>query len=147
MKKLATFNENHQVYSDEEISKQIKESMKKLTKQKGPEDKKYLVLMYLPSDKPYGEDDKVFEIFKGRTKTYETLKDLIIECNLDVHESIVIVETVTLEQALSDNNPDNRMTVYKFMRHMKDSGYFNDSFDIEDYNIDIYDDNSNEEYV
>jgi len=103
MKKLATFNENHQVYSDEEISKQIRESMKELTKQKGPEDKKYLVLMYLPSDKSYGEDDKVFEIFKGRTKTYETLKDLIIECNLDVHESIVIVETVTLEQALSKN--------------------------------------------
>lgn len=91
------------------------------TKEKGPEDRKYL-LLYYASDEKGEEDIKSFEFLTGRTKTYEFIKNIIE--NIDIYKSKVIVETVTLNEMV---------TVYEFMKHI--SSLIEDtSFDIEDYN-------------
>ena len=62
----------------------------------------------------------------GRTNARNFIKDRIEY--MDIHDSIVVAGTVTLIQALEAN-----MTVYEFMKQI--NKFFDDSFDIEDYNI------------
>ena len=89
--------------------------------EKGPEEREYLLLYYATDER--GEDIKSFEFLTGRTETYEFIKNIIE--SLDIHESKVIVETVTLKEMIS---------VYEFMKHI--SMLLEDtSFDIEDFNI------------
>ena len=88
-----------------------------------PEKKKYLVLYY-GSDGH--EEEKGWEIITGRTEAYNFIKNRAEI--LDIHNSIVVAGTVTLLEAL-----ESGMNVYEFMKHMRQ--YFNDGFDIEDYNI------------
>jgi hypothetical protein len=87
-------------------------------KPKDPEKKKYLVLYYVTDG---DEEIKSFEEVTGRTATYEFIKNMVHA--MDIHTSKVLVETVTLEEAIS---------VYEFMVHI--SQFFNDGFDIEEYN-------------
>lgn len=82
-----------------------------------PEDRTYLVLYYAEID---GKDEKSFEIIEGRTKTYDFIKS--IAEYLDMIESKVLVNNVTLEDALS---------IYEFMKIMET--HYNDGFDIMDY--------------
>jgi len=87
---------------------------------KDPEEKMYLVL-YIGKDED-GKDIKSYEDLQGRTATYNFIKGMIDY--IDIYESRVLVETVTLGDALN---------VYEFMKQV--SKYINDpSFDIEDYN-------------
>ncbi len=99
---------------------------------KDPEEKMYLVL-YIGKDED-GKDIKSYEDLQGRTATYNFIKGMIDY--IDIYESRVLVETVTLVDALN---------VYEFMKQV--SKYINDtSFDIEDYNYgdsSIEDENSN----
>ena len=86
---------------------------------KDPEERQYLLLYIASDDK--GEDIKSFEFITGRTATYKFIKGIIE--SLDIHESKVLVETVTLKEIVS---------VYDFMKHI--SSLLEDNFDIEDYN-------------
>lgn len=86
---------------------------------KDPEKRIYVILYYAHED---GDDVKSFEVIIGRTNTREFIKNMI-EC-LDIHESKVLVETVPYEDAKS---------VYEFIKLME--SFYNDGFDIEDYNI------------
>ena len=87
---------------------------------KTPEEKEYLLLLtYIADDDIEGTE---FRIFIGRTEARKYIIDVIPD--LDIFESYVLVEGVVLE---------NRVTVYEFMKHMEN--YFDDGFDIEDYNI------------
>lgn len=140
---LATFLKTETTKTDGERLNIIKEGLDYLDKgKKGPEDKIYLVLYVDPNTND--EDCKYFEFYKGRTRTYESIK-LEIENGIDIHDSLVIVESITLAQALSEDKPKSKMSIYNFMKHMKESGYFDDSFDIEDYNVGYYDED--EEYI
>ena len=145
---LATFSKKEvkQTGNNERVNI-IKEGLEYLDKgKKGPEDKTYLVLYV---DQHTNEEDyKYFEFYKGRTRTYESIK-LEIEAGIDIHDSLVIVETITLAQALSEDKPKSRMSVYNFMKHMQESGYFDDTFDIEDYNNGYYEEDgqNDEEYI
>lgn len=83
-----------------------------------PEEKEYLLLY---TGEYEGEEIKSYEFIKGRTNIYEFIKNMI-EC-IDIHESLVLSESVKISDAIS---------VYKFMKTFEE--YFKDSFDIEDYN-------------
>lgn len=93
----------------------IKAEEKKIS----PEDKVYIVLYYADID---DEEVKSFEVLKGRTATYNFIKN-IIEYT-DIHESKVVIDDVPYDESLS---------IYEFMIVMKN--YFHDAFDIEDYNV------------
>ena len=88
---------------------------------KDPELKEYLVLLIgVGGDEEYYKD---YQFIKGRTATYEYIKTLIED--IDIDESYVLVEGVSLE---------DRVTVYEFMRHMHMHFFQDDAFDIEKYN-------------
>lgn len=84
-----------------------------------PEKREYLILYYSEIE---NEEVKSFEIITGRKEAYEFVKS-IVEF-VDIHESKVLVSNGTLE---------NAKTVYEYMKLME--VYFEDSFDIEDYNM------------
>lgn len=84
--------------------------------------REYLILYYATIDK--GEEEKSFEIVTGREAAYEFIKTMV-EC-IDIHKSKVLVDTVSYNKAA---------TVYEFMKYIGDKNFFNDTFDIEDYNI------------
>lgn len=87
-----------------------------------PNKKKYLILYYMSNEE---DEEKSWEITTGREETYKFIKDRIEY--MDIHNSIVVSGTVTLNDAIEQD-----MTVYQFMKLMMN--YFDDSFDIEDYN-------------
>ena len=88
---------------------------------KDPELKEYLVLFVgVGGDEEHFKD---YQFVKGRTATYDLIKTLIDD--IDIDESYVLVEGVSLE---------DRVTVYEFMRHMKMHFFQDDTFNIEDYN-------------
>lgn len=93
-----------------------------IDKKKDPEKRLYVVLYYSYED---GEEVKSFEILTGRTNAREFIKNMID--SIDIHESKILVETVAYEDAL---------TVYQFIKEME--VYYQDGFDIEDYNIGDY---------
>lgn len=88
---------------------------------KDPERKEYLVLLIGIGNNE--EHYKDYQFIEGRTATYEHIKNLIDD--IDIHESYVLVEGVSLE---------DRVTVYEFMRHMSMHFFKDDNFNIEDYN-------------
>ena len=92
-------------------------------KEKHYEAKEYLVCIV---DKDFSA--KEWEIFEGRTATYEWLKNEIE--NIDLEESFVLVEGLDLSK---------RKSVYKFMRYVGDLK--EDNFDIDDYISSDKDDN------
>jgi hypothetical protein len=94
--------------------------------EKSPEERQYL-LLYVASAEDGEEDIKSFEFIKGRTRVYDFIKGVID--SIDIHESKVLVEGVTLEGMIS---------VYEFMKHI--SILLEDNFDIEDYNYGDIDD-------
>lgn len=87
---------------------------------KDPEERIYVVL-YIANDEK-GEEIKSWEEIEGRTNTYKFIKGMID--NINIYESRVLVETVSLADSLN---------VYEFMKitskHITDT-----TFDIEDYN-------------
>ena len=99
-----------------------REVMVKVQKEeKSPEEKEYILLLVDIED----EEATMFVIRTGRREAYEYIK-MDIE-SMDIHKSTVLVEGIPIE---------NRISVYKFMKHIQDKGFFEgDSFDIEDYNI------------
>ena len=103
-------------------------------KKKGPEEKEYILLLLSENGDAPGP---WWEICTGRTAAYEYLKQYIEL--IEIHDSFVLVEGIPSER---------RITVYQFLRHIQDKGFYNDSFDIEDYNTgdngeDDFEDNSN----
>lgn len=102
---------------------------------KSSEEKMYLVYYYADDpDSNSLEKIKSFEELKGRTAVYEFIKGMIDY--IDIHESKVLVETLTLDKAI---------TVYEFMVGVSQF-YPDDTFDIEDYNIgDVGEDEFEEE--
>lgn len=102
---------------------------------KNPEERLYLIYYYADDpDNNRGEKIKSFEEIKGRTKIYEFIKNMIEY--IDIHESKVLVETLTLNDAVS---------VYDFMKVISQY-YESDTFDIEDYNFgDVGEDQIGEE--
>lgn len=95
----------------------------KMNVEESPEERDYLLLLYVADDK--GEtDDQRFEIIRGRDATYQYIKDMID--GIDINTSKVMVTDVTLKEAL---------TVYQFMTLMKNKYYTNDTFDIDEYNV------------
>ena len=88
---------------------------------KDPEKKEYLLLWVGLDNDEDGIRD--FEFIIGRTATYERIKSLIQD--IDIDNSYVLVEGVALE---------DRISVYAFMKHMHLHFYQDDLFDIEAYN-------------
>ena len=89
--------------------------------EKSPEEKEYILLLVDIED----EEATMFVIRTGRREAYEYIK-MDIE-SMDIHKSTVLVEGIPIE---------NRISVYKFMKHIQDKGFFEgETFDIEDYNI------------
>lgn len=85
-----------------------------------PEHREYTLLYYADEE---GEEIKSFEEITGRTALRKFIIGIVEY--MDIHKSKVLVEGNLVEDALS---------VYKFMKLMSDRGYYEDSFDIEDYN-------------
>jgi len=81
---------------------------------KSKEEKDYLVCITMLD----GEQE--WCILKGRLNTYEYIKD--VAGDIDLEESFVLVERLTLEE---------RVSVYKFMKYAQDD--YNDGFDIDEY--------------
>ena len=88
---------------------------------KDPELKEYLILLVGLRGKE--EEFKDYQFIIGRKATYETIKTFIED--IDIDESYVLVEGVALE---------DRISVYKFMKHMHMHFFQDDLFDIEKYN-------------
>ena len=82
---------------------------------KNPENKIYLICIAGKD----GENDS-WELVQGRTEAYETIKNDIDF--IDLEHSFILVESAKLE---------NRLSIVAFMRHVE--GYYQDSFDIDDY--------------
>ena len=101
-----------------------------IEEKKGPEDKIYLLLYCFISE---AGESRTFEFIKGRTETRNRIIADLEVGDVDIHKSRVLVEGAPLEDSI---------TLYSFMKHIET--YFEDSFDIEDYNTgDIEDANEN----
>lgn len=88
--------------------------------EKNHEEKEYIVFFIMVDD--YGDyEQRLWEIKVGRTSTYEFVKSIIED--IDIHNSKVLVEDMTLQDAGS---------VYEFCKYMQN--FYNDGFDVEDYN-------------
>jgi hypothetical protein len=83
---------------------------------KTPEDKEYLIC-FVGTD----SDNTWWEIIKGRSEVYDTIKT--VADYIDLEESFVLVESCTLLQ---------RKSVYSFMKYAKQF-YQEDSFDIDEH--------------
>ena len=100
---------------------------------KGPLTKQYLILAVFTASDENRDIDKSFEFVTGRPAAWEMIKSMIEY--LDIHESLVLVEGVKLE---------NAKTVYEFMKYAE-VFFPDDSFDIEDYNYGDVDEQDLEE--
>jgi DNA-binding protein len=101
------------------LIKKYDDEGKEIKQRIDPEDKQYLVLMFLKEN----EETKTFEIITGRKSVYDYIRENID--NIDILKSLILVnaEGVTLNDAI---------TVYAFMKHMEQ--FFQDeNFSIEDY--------------
>jgi len=98
---------------DEELKKAEKEFDKKVNK-------KYILLLISNED----EDDKTWKEFLGRDSLVEYIKQIVED--VDIKHSLVLTENVSIKDAIN---------IYEFMKYMYETkGYYNDGFDIEDYN-------------
>ena len=100
---------------------------------KGPLTKRYLILAVFTATDENRDIDKSFDFVTGRPAAWELIKSMIEY--LDIHESLVLVEGVKLEDAKS---------VYEFMSYAK-VFFPEDNFDIEDYNYGDVDEDDVEE--
>lgn len=82
-----------------------------------PENRTYLVCIAYSIS---GESE--WELLKGRTKVYDYIKTLMETTEIDIYESFVLVESLTLK---------DRKSIYAFMSYVKK--FYDDGFDIEDY--------------
>lgn len=114
---------------------------------KSYEEKTYIIL-YKICGSSVDDCDGLFDIEIGRTNTYETIKShLISGMDIDIHSSKIITET-----KLKDKNNDDKyflipfdecISIYAFFNSV--SSYYDDEFDIEDYNNLKTDNDSDEE--
>ena len=82
-----------------------------------PEVKMYLVCIAYPIS-----GDSEWELLKGRTQVYDYIRGLLEATEIDIYESFVLVEGLTLK---------DRKSIYAFMSYVK--RFYDDGFDIEDY--------------
>lgn len=116
---------------------------------KGFEEKIYIVL-YRIIGSTVDDFDGLFDVCKGRTETYETIKNHFISgMDIDIHNSKIITET-----KLKDKNNDKKyflipfdecISIYAFFNSVT-SYYGDDEFSIEDYNVSKTDNDSEETY-
>lgn len=114
---------------------------------KSYEEKTYIIL-YKICGSSVDDCDGLFDIEIGRTNTYETIKShLISGMDIDIHSSKIITET-----KLKDKNNDDKyflipfdecISIYAFFNSV--SSYYDDEFDIEDFNNLKTDNDSDEE--
>lgn len=104
---------------------------------KTPNERQYLVLLtgdYKDND---NQEYRDFEWIVGRQRLYDYLRDLILsedDVIIDIHKSLIIAETVTINDYVS---------VYVFMKAVKNIVIDDTGFDIEEYNIeDVIDEDS-----
>jgi len=82
-----------------------------------PENRMYLVCIAYSIS---GEGE--WELLRGRTRVYDYIKTLMETTEIDIYESFVLVESLTLK---------DRKSIYAFMSYVK--RFYDDGFDIEDY--------------
>ena len=125
---------------DETTSEKKNNNLKKVmdftVPPKSYEEKTYIIL-YKICGSSVDDCDGLFDIEIGRTNTYETIKShLISGMDIDIHSSKIITET-----KLKDKNNDDKyflipfdecISIYAFFNSV--SSYYDDEFDIEDYN-------------
>lgn len=136
---------------DETTSEKKNNNLKKVmdftVPPKSYEEKTYIIL-YKICGSSVDDCDGLFDIEIGRTNTYETIKShLISGMDIDIHSSKIITET-----KLKDKNNDDKyflipfdecISIYAFFNSV--SSYYDDEFDIEDYNNLKTDNDSDEE--
>lgn len=88
-----------------------------------PEKRQYVILIV------DGSDDDIFEwvALEGRINAYEYIKSHIYTIN--AKESIILTENVTLKDSL---------TVYQFVKFLKNGDIVNDDFDIDEFESEEY---------
>lgn len=114
------------------------------------EEKTYIVL-YRISGSKVDDFDGLFEVYTGRTETYNSIKNhLISGIDIDIHESKIITEV-----KLTDNDGDKKyflipfnecISIYAFFNSVQ-SYYGDDEFNIEDYNTTKVDKDEDEEKI
>ena len=99
-------------------------------KKKAPELRMYLICYsFLDGTRDWVE-------VEGRTVTYDSVKTMIESGNVNVEESIILVE---------GGEYGKHATLYQFMKHMEN--FYNNKFDIDDYVVgDSEDEASNVSY-
>ena len=136
---------------DETTSEKKNNNLKKVmdftVPPKSYEEKTYIIL-YKICGSSVDDCDGLFDIEIGRTNTYETIKShLISGMDIDIHSSKIITET-----KLKDRNNDDKyflipfdecISIYAFFNSV--SSYYDDEFDIEDFNNLKTDNDSDEE--
>ena len=82
-----------------------------------PENKVYLICLRT-------EEGDMWDIVEGRLEAWEYIKDKCIYTNVNVEESFILVDTLTLNK---------RKPIYNFMKYTESMIENTDGFDIEDY--------------
>lgn len=105
---------------------------------KSSEEKLYLILYIYKED---GDSFNSFELCQGRIECARTIERIILDHNVDIHNSVIMVEIPAIN-AKGDaewvmKNPDRSMTIYQFAKSF--SMHFSDDFDIEEYNYQNHD--------
>lgn len=110
------------------------------------EKKKYIILYILLDEDEYSCNR--FKVCTGRTETYSFIREILEEFDsIDIMESLIITETKqidinTNEEAYFMLNLDNAISIYRFCKHVEE--YYNDGFDIEEYNYSRFDSDEKE---
>lgn len=108
---------------------------------KDSEEKTYYVLYY---NLEYEEFK--WKSFTGRYNTYFGIKDILDTESIDLHNSVVLVETVALDPTTKKgkrylNHPDNSANIIDFCHHVEiffgDNAYSVDSYDTGPHDIDV----------
>lgn len=117
------------------------EPMEFTDRHKDFEEKTYIILYQHSNDMELEEMyDRVYSVCIGRTEAYLDIKDKLESgLDIDIHKSIVITETMQTETASGNKRYflmalSDCITVYSFCTAVKEN-FPNDTFDIEDYNI------------
>lgn len=108
-------------------------------KNKGIEEKIYIILYRLDEDDIEEYQRNVFSVCVGRTSTYNDIKEKLLSglC-IDVHKSKIITETKQIEAETGDKkyfllSYDECISIYSFCVSVSDY-YSNDNFNIEEFN-------------
>lgn len=116
---------------------------------KDPELREYLVLLTYESQSSGVYDYTSFEFKIGRSSVYDFIKAELLDgdCRLSESEDAEIVSIHKSWVLVEGSDITCKMSVYQFMRRMRDKNFFpGDPFDIEDYNdIEEDDESSSQE--